>query len=116
MSVPVRVRKGDDVNIPMLESFGRDNEITDWRDGVAGDFCALALLTLPCPLRYVLTYGWPDKLGADCLPGPLDAWMTEAVDCVEDAAAPRVWDERSRGTVGDVYDNLGIADVDLLEV
>ena len=42
--------------------------------------------------------------------------MSQAVNGVEYASSPRVWHERSCGTVRDINYDLIIADVDFLEV
>ena len=54
MLVAVRRRKGNDVHVPVLEPFRRDDEFADRRDGVTRYFGALAFLALSGPSGYVL--------------------------------------------------------------
>ena len=54
MPVAVGRRESNDVHVPVLEPFRRDDEFADRRDGVARYFRSLAFLTLSGPSGDVL--------------------------------------------------------------
>ena len=100
----------------MLEPFRWYYELADRGNGVPGDLRALAILAFSGPTGDVLSDRRPYKFGADGLSSSLDSGVTQAVDSVEYASSPGVWHEGSCGTIRDVNDDLGVADVNFFEV
>ena len=74
-------------------------------------FCALARLALSGPSGDVLADRWPHEFGAYCLSRSFDAWVSETMNGVKDAAAPGKRDKWTRWTIRDVDENVGASDI-----
>ena len=100
----------------MLKSAVRNDELADWRDCMSCNFRPLALEAFTSPFAGVLSHGWPDELVADGLPCPGDARMPQSMDEVEDSSPEGERNERASRTVALVDDEVGLTDVDGLEL
>ena len=76
VSVAIRERHGDQVQMHMFEPSVGHREFTDRGHRVPDDLGLLAWDTLPGPSGHVLVHGRPHYLGLDGLLRPLDAWMS----------------------------------------
>ena len=90
--------------------------MANWRNGISLDFGALAVDAISCPTGDVDSHAGPHELGCHGLSGPFHAWVPKAVDDVENSFAPRLRDERSGGSVADIYDDVSTSDIHFLEV
>ena len=90
--------------------------MANWRNGISLDFGALAVDAILCPTGDVGSHAGPHKLGCHGLSGPFHAWVPKAVDDVEDSFAPCLRNKRSGWAVSDIYNDVAISNVNLLEV
>ena len=94
----------------------RNREISNRRHRVPSDFGLLTWEAFSSPSGDVLIDGGPYDLRADRLARAFHARMSQAMDGVEDCFAEGERYERSGGSVTNVHDEAGAADVDLFEV
>ena len=90
--------------------------MTDWGNGVPLDLGTLAIDAISCPSSDVGSHAGPNKFGCHGLSGAFHARVPKAVDDVENSFAPRLRDERSGGSVADIYDDVSTSDIHFLEV
>ena len=90
--------------------------MTDWRDGVSLNFGTLAVDAISCPSSDVGSHAGPNKFGCHGLSGAFHAWVPEAVNDVENSFTPCLRNKRSGWAVSNIYNDVAISDVNLLEV
>ena len=76
------------------------------------DLSLLARKALPGPTTQIFADRGPNEFATHRLTRPLDSWMAETMNNIEDAAARGKWNVGSEGTVGGVDDELRASDVD----
>jgi hypothetical protein len=76
----------------MQEAGRREGEVTEWSNGVPGNFRALAGLASSGPNAAVFLHGWPHETLGDELSRCLNNGVAEGMEGVENLAAERRWD------------------------
>ena len=93
-----------------------DFKSADRNDGVLLHLGTLAADALPCPAGDLGSHVGPHEFGGDCLEGPLDPWVPEAVYYVEDSSSPCLRDKRTRWSVSYIDNDVLVANLDFLKI
>ena len=98
----IRIRHGYEVDVDVLETFGRNSEFTDWRHDMSLDLGLLAGQTFSGPFTNVLFDVGPYEFIGYGFSRTLHSRVTKAMDNVENSTTIRKRHKWSCWAIGDV--------------
>ena len=100
----------------VLKPLVGDGEVSNRWDRVSNYLGLLTRDTFTSPSRHVLVHRRPHDLGADGLTRPLDAWMTEAMNGIENWFAEGKRNKWPCWAIADVDNQTRLSYVDAFEL